>query len=150
MATKIGVALGAASAMLLAPAYGQAGADAAFQNFLRDSHTIQLMSQALQNIPPARLGGCQLSFTLGKARFGVTEAMSYDAGGTPTAGQWQIRQEVKACNKGFVVNAFFTVKGPRDQQIDFGLSGSTMAELAVQQAALPAAYKAAGQYAKSC
>jgi len=154
MAGKIGCVFGAACCMLLAatPASAQSasGSDAAFQNFLRDSHTSRLVSQALQNIPLARLGGCTLPFKLGKAQFAVTEPMSFDAGDAPTAGQWEIRQATNACNRPFLINVFFTVKSAQNQQIDFGLSGSTMAELAVQQAALPAAYKAAGQYAKNC
>jgi hypothetical protein len=154
MVAKMGYVFGAACCMLLAaaPASGQpaSNADAAFQNFLRDSHIARLVNQALLKIPLARIGGCQLPFTLDQRQYTVTEPMSYDAGGTPTAGQWEMRQAANACNRPIVVNVFFTVRSAQDEQIDFGLSGSTMAELAVQQAALPAAYKAAGQYAKNC
>jgi hypothetical protein len=152
MIARIGFLLGAACCMLLpvTPVSAQTTSSSDFQTFVHSSKSKILVGDALSKLPVARLGGCQQPFAVAGMRYSVTEPMTFDQSGEPTAGQWKMELSTNACNNPFVVNVFFTARNAGDYQTDFGLSGTTNADLVAQHSALPSAYRAAAQFAKNC
>ncbi|MBU6297515.1 MAG: hypothetical protein KGJ79_15405 [Alphaproteobacteria bacterium] len=120
-----------------------------FQNFIRSRDAIRLLGEAIQNLPRSRLGGCQSDFNVSTMQYIVTEPMTFEGSG-PTSGQWKTQLMVRACHRQIPLNVYFTVKSPGNIQYEYGLSGATDAGLEMQQAALPAAYRAAVDSAKDC